>query len=384
MKKISTTFKSMDKVLLTVTIVLFIFGLFNIVTASSQVSVLRYSLSLYNYFYKQLLVLIIGCVGAIIILKTPTKLYKIGIPVAFLIIAGCSILVSMRGETLSGNKNWLPLFGFMFQPSEFAKPIIIVYLSILFESFYTKLKNKNISHWDMIGRIAIVGCFFPIMVFFQHDLGTMLILAAIFGTMLLASPIMRMEKLKLIGVIGVVGLIGIIFMLVNAGGIINDTQASRFDFYDPCSKYESGGYQICNGFIAINAGGLLGVGIGESRQKSYIPESHTDSVFAIIAEEYGFIVTSIIMFAYVVVLYRILKLASVCSSIRGKYICYGVSIYIFLHILINLGGLFGSMPLTGVPLPFLSYGGSFTLSLVIALAIVQRVHIEYKNEKVKI
>jgi len=215
-------------------------------------------------------------------------------------------------------------------------------------------------------------------------LGTMIIIGCIFGFMFLASPILREEKIKTLGVVFLVGIVGILIMYFNAGGIFSEAQAKRFDFYDPCSKYESGGYQICNGFIAINSGGLLGVGIGNSTQKSYIPESHTDSVFAIIAEEYGFLTTTIILVLYIIVLYRILRLSSLSSLIRNKYICYGMAFYIFLHILVNLGGLFGSLPLTGVPLPFLSYGGSFTLSLTVSLAIVQRIHIEYKNEKIKI
>ena len=159
---------------------------------------------------------------------------------------------------------------------------------------------------------------------------------------------------------------------------------ARFDFYDPCSKYEEGGYQICNGFIAINSGGLLGVGIGNSKQVSYIPESHTDSVFAIIAEEYGFIVCTGLFIIYLIVLYRIFNLACRVSNIRGKFICLGIGTYLALHILINLGGLFGSIPLTGVPLPYLSYGGSFTLSLMVSLAIVQRICIEKNTEKIKI
>ena len=107
-------------------------------------------------------------------------------------------------------------------------------------------------------------------------------------------------------------------------------------------------------------------------------------VFAIIAEENGVIICSFIFLAYLIILYRILKLSMDTSSLKGKYICLGVATYIFMHILINLGGLFGIIPLTGVPLPFLSYGGSFILSLIATLAVVQRVHIEYKNERIKI
>ena len=107
-------------------------------------------------------------------------------------------------------------------------------------------------------------------------------------------------------------------------------------------------------------------------------------VFAIIAEENGVLICSLIFIAYLVIIYRILKLSMKTKNLKNKYICIGVATYIFLHILINLGGLFGIIPLTGVPLPFLSYGGSFTLSLIATLAVVQKIHIEMKNEKIKI
>ena len=169
------------------------------------------------------------------------------------------------------------------------------------------------------------------------------------------------------------------------GYVLSKAQLSRFDFFNPCSKYESTGYQVCNAYIAINNGGLTGVGLGKSTQKySYIPEPHTDMVFAIIAEENGVLICSLIFIAYIIILYRILKLSMKTKKISNKYICIGVATYIFLHIFINLGGLFGVIPLTGVPLPFLSYGGSFTLSLIASLGIIQRIHIETKNEKIKV
>lgn len=384
MKKIMKTIKDMDRVLLIVSIILFVFGLFNIVTASSQVSVIRYNQSLYNYFYKQLTVLCVGFLATLIIWYFPSRIYYLFGKAIYFIIAALLVWVAIDGKNFSGNQAWIGILGFVFQPSEFAKPVLVVYLSLLFEQFYRKLRNRDINHYDMIFKIAFIGAIYILLIFVQRDFGTLVIVALIFVFMFLASPILRVEKVKMVALFSILGVIFVGIYYLNAGGIFTKAQSSRFDFYDPCSKYEEGGYQICNGFIAINSGSLLGVGIGNSRQKSYIPESHTDSVFAIIAEEYGFLVTSVLMFLYVVVLYRILKLASVVKTIRGKYICYGMSFYIFLHIFINLGGLFGSIPLTGVPLPFLSYGGSFTLSLIIALAIVQKIHMEYKNEKIKI
>ena len=203
--------------------------------------------------------------------------------------------------------------------------------------------------------------------------------------MFLFGPILKKEKLISIGGVLLLAITALVGKYMITGEILSDAQKSRFDYFNPCSKYETGGYQICNGFIAINDGGLMGVGAGKSKQKySYIPEPHTDSVFAIIAEEEGFLKCSVIFLLYIVVLYRILNLASKASTLRGRYICLGVAVYIFMHIFLNLGGLFGLIPLTGVPLPFLSYGGSFTISLMVSLAMVQRISVETKREKIRI
>ena len=156
-------------------------------------------------------------------------------------------------------------------------------------------------------------------------------------------------------------------------------QLSRFDFRNPCSKLLTNGSQVCNGYIAINNGGLTGVGLGNSTQKYlYLPEPYTDFIFAVIVEEMGSIFGVGIILLYMFILYRILLIGRNSYTNRGSLMCYGVAIYIFCHIAVNLLGLFGLIPLTGVPLPFMSYGGSFTICLVAALTIVQRVNIENK------
>lgn len=388
MKNIKNILYGIDKPLLIITTILFLFGLLNIVTASSQATVVHLKNSVYDYFFNQSIFLIIGAVLAIIIVNFPTRTYRFWGLLAFLIVAFLAILVSVDGKNVGGNQNWLSIFNgrFSLQPSEFAKPVVIVCLSMLFEKFYRKLRTTNISHWNMFGWILLCGLFFPLIIFTQKDMGTMIVLLAIFGVMFWYSPILNKEKLKIIGALVLIAIVGVFIIFSVAGkNVLSKSQVSRlFNFWDPCSRYEKTGYQICNGFIAINSGGLLGVGIGASKQKSYIPESHTDSVFAIIAEEYGFLISGLIIICYVYILYRILKLSSNSYTIRGRYLCLGVATYIFLHIAINLGGLFGIMPLTGIPLPFLSYGGSYTISLIVSLAIVQRVSIETKNHKIKI
>ena len=382
MKLIKNTLKDMDKILLVITTLLFIFGLFNIVTASSRAAVIRYNTSLYSYFFKQLVSIIAGLIATIFILRIPTKKYGYVGAIFYVAVLLLLLYVYFFVDEQQGSKNWIVIKGFgTLQPSEFAKPAMIIMVSFMFEKMYKTLKNPNINHYDSIAKILFVGCLYPAIIFLCKDLGTMIVITTIFGVLFITSPILKNEKIKMIGV---VIFVGILILLFKGSSIFTPAQLSRFDFFDPCSDYYEGGYQICNGFIAINEGGLFGNGIGESKQVSYIPESHTDSVFAIIAEEYGLIICTLIFIAYLVILFRIFKLSSRTSTIKGKYICLGIGVYIFLHFLINLGGLFGIMPLTGVPLPFLSYGGSYTLSLMISLAVVQSIHIETEREKIRV
>ena len=378
-------FHDLDKPLLFVSMALFIFGLLNIVTASSRAAVVNYDVSIYYYFYRQLLFIIIGLIMSLIIIKIDTKSYKIIIPVLFVVVIVLN-LVALTGEELSGSKNWIDLGFIKLQPSEFSKPIIIVLMAMMFEKYYRKLRTLDSKRYNAIGIILFVSMIIPVLIFLQKDFGTLLITLFIVGMMLLASPILKIDKLKsFLLLIGIIALAGLIIYNVQ-GYILNDQRISRFKSYlDPCGNYENGGYQVCNSYIAINNGGLFGLGIGKSKQKySYIPEPHTDSAFAIIAEEYGIYRCVFIFIGYIIVLWRILIISSKSNTLRGRYMCLGIASYIFVHIFVNLGGMLGLIPLTGVPLPFLSYGGSFVMSLIAALAIVQRVCVESKNQKEKI
>ena len=211
----------------------------------------------------------------------------------------------------------------------------------------------------------------------QPDLGTAIIFSAIVFFLFVASPISKEVKSKTL--LGCVGAIAVVLMTIvtTGGSLLQARQLSRFDFRNPCSKLLTNGSQVCNGYIAINNGGLTGVGLGNSTQKYlYLPEPYTDFIFAVIVEEMGSIFGVIIILLYMFVLYRILLIGRKSYTNRGAMMCYGVAIYIFCHIAVNLLGLFGLIPLTGVPLPFMSYGGSFTICLVAALTIVQRVNVE--------
>ncbi len=382
--KIKRTFEDMDKVLLLLMVFLSIFGLFNIVSASSREAVVAMDRSVYFYFYRHLIILIGGFIAFLIITNVETKHYYKFVPILFLGVVGLNIFVILQGTFTRGASNWIPLGFFKLQPSEIAKPILIAALALVVEISWKRLRNPKVDHKKLILLLCSVGLILPAIVFCQKDLGTALIQASIFGVVYLLSPIIPKEKWRIAG--GVVAVIAFALLAVYAvtGRVLSEKQMERFNYFNPCSKYSGTGYQVCNAYIAINLGGLNGVGIGKSTQKySYIPEAHTDMVFAIFAEEYGYFAGIGLLILYAIILYRILMLSSRANTIRGKYMCLGVATYIFAHIFVNLGGMFGIIPLTGVPLPFLTYGGSFTLSLLAALGIVQRIHIETKRYKIK-
>lgn len=384
-KQIAKKIQDTDKVLLFISIILFVFGLLNIATASSSETVVGPNQNLLHYFYMQSIFLVVGIVPFLYVIFVDTKKYRFYAMAGFVVIIAALIYITLNNFTSQGAKLAidLPVFGSL-QPSEFAKPVIIVALALIFESNKKKFITKE--KFNVIGLIAVVSFLIPAIVAIAHrDLGTAVIIAGIAGMMILYSPIQRIDKTKMFGILIGASLTLLSFYIILNGNPLTKAQMSRINYFDPCSRYETTGYQTCNGFIAINDGGLFGLGMGKSKQKySYIPEPHTDAIFAIVAEEYGFIFSSLVFVGYIVVLKRIFDISSKANTLRGRYMAFGVGCYIFAHIFINLGGLFVVIPLTGVPLPFLSYGGSYALSLIISLAIVQRVHIETKNQHLKI
>ena len=383
----------MDKLSLILTIALYGFGLFSIVSASTREAVNNLDKSVYYYFGRQGLILLLCTIVYIFILFIPTKAYRWGnfaiIKFLWILVFGLNLFMILQGSSNRGANNWLslPIIGFQLQPGELAKPILIVSISLMLEAATGYFINKKIKHNAGIIMVLLVGTVTAFLIMLQKDMGTAVINLAIFGVLFLSSPIQFKEKFKTIAICVIVLLVGVFGLSITGKQALSEEQKSRVtSFWNPCSidKRNDEGYQICNAYIAINLGGFSGVGVGKSTQKySYIPEPHTDMIFSIIAEEDGFITGAIILIAYMILITKILMLSSKSQSISGKYICLGVATYIFCHIVLNLGGLFGLIPLTGVPLPFLSYGGSFALMLAISLAIVQRIHVESKRYRIK-
>ncbi len=374
----SRLFNKMDKILLIVSIIMFVFGLFMILDASSMRSFIDYGTN-NKFFYKQLVILIISFFASVFTIFVPTKKYKkIVIPVYIAIVAFL-IYLCFFGEYSNGAKSWIYIGPFGFQPSEMAKLVIIIFTGVYYKA-NQKLLNGFIPSIIPLAAGAVV----TLLTFLQPDGGTGLILFLVTIILFFISPVSKQNKFKVL-IIGACILLTILLLKVFGVNILTKTQLDRFNFLEPCTRYqESTGFQVCNGYIAINNGKLFSISPGNSMQKFlYLPEAYTDFIFPIIVEEFGLIPGIIIVLVYMLIIYRILYQAKRCTNIGSALICYGVASYIFLHVVINLVGVLGILPLTGVPLPFLSYGGSFALTLAISLAIIQRISIENYNEAQK-
>ncbi len=374
----SRLFNKMDKILLILSIIMFIFGLFMILDASSMRSFIDYGTN-NRFFFKQLVILIISFFASIFTIFFSTKKYnKLVIPIYIFIVA-LLIYLCFFGEDTNGAKSWVYLGPFGFQPSEFAKLIIIVFSGVYYRANQRVLNG----FWQSVIPL-IVGAVVTGLTLLQPDGGTGLILFLITMILFFISPVPKKNKLRVL-IIGAGLILVILLMKVFGLNILTKAQLDRFNFLEPCTRYqESTGFQVCNGYIAINNGKLISISPGNSMQKYlYLPEAYTDFIFPIIVEEFGLIPGIVIILIYIIIIYRILYQARRSNNIGNALICYGIATYIFLHVVINLVGVLGLLPLTGVPLPFLSYGGSFALTLAIALSIVQRISIENYNEAQK-
>lgn len=364
--------KYIDKPLLIVTVILFIAGLIMVFSASNVTAYMSYAASPYNYFIKQGLVLLGGLVAFLVIINFSTKSYEFFSWILLIVFTSSLVILLIYGTAKNRSISWFDFGFFSLQPSEFIKVITIVFLAC----YYDKNKNK-LTDWGK-SLFPIATCIgIAALIFIQPDLGTAIIYGFIVLIIFLSVPIKGEIKYKtLFAGIGVIA-VAVIVMFGAGRGILLERQMERFDFKKPCDKILSNGSQVCNCYIAINNGGLTGVGLGNSTQKYlYLPEAYTDFIFAIIVEELGVIAGVLLILSYIFVMFRILLIGRKCPNNRGAVICYGVAFYIFLHVAVNLLGIMGLMPMTGVPLPFMSYGGSFTLCLIAALSLVQRVSIE--------
>ncbi|MEB6204912.1 MULTISPECIES: FtsW/RodA/SpoVE family cell cycle protein [Staphylococcus] len=302
-----------------------------------------------------------------------------------LIIIGtlCLLLITVLiGKEINGSRNWINLGLFSLQSSEFLKLASIFYLSYIINRRISSSRDYHLKH--MIPPLGVLGVGL-LLVLMQGDLGGTLLTVAIIASILIYSDIKNKIKLQII----MITMIPIVFYIIYT--LIFDSKnlyrLKRIKVMLDPFNYESGdGYQLTGALTSIGNGGLTGRGLGNGIAKlGYLPEPHTDFIFTVIAEELGLIGVLATLMVYGVILFKGLIYANKTTNQFYKLICVGVVSYLFMQVFINLAGVSGLIPLTGVTLPLLSYGGSSMLSISIAfgalLAVARNINKERKAIK---
>ncbi|MBT2726057.1 FtsW/RodA/SpoVE family cell cycle protein [Bacillus sp. ISL-75] len=372
--------KSYDYSLIIATILLCLFGLVMIYSSSMASAVQRYGYSPDYFYQKQKVWLMIFTVIFLIAAIIP---YKIMMFKKVLVLIVLSSILSLLGLFVFGvEKNnaqsWYSIGTFLFQPSEFVKLAAIIYLAAV----YAK-KQAYINQFNKGVLPPLVYLFFICaLIIFQPDFGTASIIIAIACMIVLCSGM----NFKSIGKLLILALIVLLpLILVSWGKFFSDEQLSRFAVLDNpfTEKYVNNeGFHLANSYIAIGSGGINGLGLGKSIQKlGYLPESHTDFIMAVIAEELGIWGVGFVIILLFYIVLRGIYIGLQCKDPFGSLLAIGISSMIGIQSFINLAGVSGLIPLTGVPLPFVSYGGSSLLMLAGATGILVNVSMFTKYEK---
>ncbi len=315
------------------------------------------------FFNKQLLWLSVGLLIALVISRIDTRFFRdsryvtifYGISIALL------VLVLLVGKTVKGSKSWFDFGGVSLQPTDIVKLFVVAVLAKYFSRRHVEI--RRIKHL----LISVLYVLLPIgLIMLQPDFGSAMVLSFIWLGMALVAGISKRHILIVLGV-------GLAVFAIAWVGFFKPYQKARIEtFFNPTADIRGSGYNAYQSVIAVGSGGLVGKGLGYGTQSrlSYLPEYETDFIFAAFAEEWGFFGALIILGSISLFVWRIIVHAKRGASNFETLFCAGYAITIFSHVIVNIGMNIGIMPVTGIPLPFMSYGGSHILGECIGLGLI--------------
>ena len=315
----------------------------------------------FKFFKSQLIFFIAGLITIYIILKINPELLEKNsnkiLLICFILLV--LVLIPGIGKVRNGSRSWFGIGPLGIQPSEFSKLGLIIYTSK-----YLAHNNKNIKNVKK-GLLPLFGiiCIFFFLIMLEPDFGTaMVIILTLVVLIFIAGP-----KIGFFLKIGVIGLIGIVILIVIAPYRLKRITAYLNPWSDPLGS----GFQIIQSLYAIGPSSLLGTGFGNSIQKNfYLPEPQTDFIFSIIAEEFGIIGVFFVLSLFCIIFYRSIKISLNQSDLFKKYLSFGLSFGLILQVILNILVVTGTIPTTGITLPFLSYGGSSLLISMVSIGII--------------
>ncbi len=353
------SFKDLDWALVIIAVAISALGVLQIYSATHDTQ-------WRSAWWKHIVFVVIGLIIMWLVLASIDYHSLLGkVPALYLISVFTLLAVLVIGTKVFGSKRWIPVLGFTFQISEFVKIVLI----LLVARFLTELKNDTLEWPELMKLAALVGL--PmLLVVKQPDLGTALTYLPILAVGVYLAGLRR-EYLVVIGLVAV-------FVLPISLNFLQDYQKRRLvSFLNPDRDPRGTGYQTIQSKIAVGAGGMWGQGVakGTQTQLRFLPVPHTDFIFSAFAEEHGFVGVIIALSLYFVLVMQMVQNAQTAPDRAGMYICMGVVSLLVFHLLVNVGMVVGRMPVTGIPLPLMSAGGSNTLSTFLMLGLVNNVRL---------
>lgn len=346
----------MKKIIFISSIILSIFGIIMIYSASNLWAMYKYG-NPYKYVINQSVFFIIGLILMIIVSKIDYNIYKKYSNKLIIICLVLLILVLIPGIGIvrNGSRSWFGIASFGIQPSEFTKICLIIFTS-------KYLENNNIKKFKDLIPILCLIIFIFFLILLEPDFGTgTVIVITIMAVLFIGGMNIPLIKLFIIGVVGAVTLI-----------LIAPYRLQRIkSFLNPWSDPLGSGFQIIQSLYAIGPGGLLGMGfLGSIQKHFYLPEPQTDFIFSIISEEFGFLGVIVISILFLSIIISGFKISISKTDLFGKYLSFGITFGLALQTVLNLMVVVGLIPVTGVTLPFLSYGGSSLIVTMVSIGII--------------
>ena len=365
LSRIKSQLKNFDWILLASVVLLLCFGLVEIYSVSlgrESADFLNFQKQAYFAGAGLILLFVFSFIDSYFIKSLSRYLYFFG---AFVLVA-----VLIFGQTVRGTKGWFIWGGFGFQPVELVKIILIVFLANFFAALATRVKTTRHFFASASGALFLIA-----LVLFQPDFGSALILGSIWLTMVIAAGFPK----KYFVIVG----LSLLAVFVAAWlFFFQDYQKQRImTFLDPTANSLESGYNISQAIIAVGSGGLTGkgVGFGSQSQLKFLPEAQNDFIFAVIAEELGFLGVILVLSFFFIFFFRCFRAIKRMNNDYSIYFVIGAASLIFIQMFINIGMNIGIMPVVGLPLPFVSYGGSSLLSLLILVGMVENIVIKAKT-----
>lgn len=358
-----------DHILLFASAGIILMGLLMVASASMAISEKQFG-GAFHYLWKQMSYLGLGLIVALIMVRIPTEKIELYSPILLMFagVALISVLIPGVGREVNGSSRWLGIGPLGIQVSEVAKLFAILFVAGYINRHLTELRKDWLSFIKLMAILLILA----VLLLLEPDFGSTVVLSAtVFGMLFLAGAPLRIFGLVVAGAVAAFALLA----------ISSPYRLARLTtFADPWQHQYGSGYQLTQSLIAFGRGGLTGVGLGNSVQKLfYLPEAHTDFLFAVLAEELGLMGVLLVMTLFSLLVYRgfvIGRNAFKKSRFFNAYTAYGISLWIGLQALINMGVNAGLLPTKGLTLPLMSYGGSSLLVLCAALGLLFRIDME--------